>query len=66
MQKQRHPAAPVANSIENAAKRLGISRAGLYNLLALGEIRAVKVGARRLIPETELQGFITRRLGPLE
>src|SRR5688572_28318187 len=51
-------AVPVANSIEVAAERLGISRSGLYNLISIGQIKAIKIGGRRLIPESELQSIV--------
>jgi excisionase family DNA binding protein len=49
-------------STTEAAKRLGISRATVYELLARRELASLKVGARRLIPDVELQRYIAARL----
>lgn len=46
------------NSIEVGIERLGISRAKLYKLLGSGELRSVKIGKRRLIPEQAIIDFI--------
>lgn len=61
-QNQQATTAPVANTIEVACERLGISRSGLYNLISIGQIKAIKIGGRRLIPESELQGIVARGL----
>ena len=49
------PALPAALSIPEAAKRLSISRAHVYNLIDRGEIRRVKLGRRALIPVSEIE-----------
>jgi excisionase family DNA binding protein len=54
--------APLLWSPAEAAKRLGLSRATLYELLAAGQIASLKVGARRLIPDEECRKFIAARL----
>lgn len=48
------PRAPQLLSIPEAARRAGISRTLIYSLIASGELRTVKVGRRRLVPEHEL------------
>ena len=48
-------APPVANTVEVACQRLGICRASLYKAMKAGKIRTVKFGARRIVPESELQ-----------
>jgi excisionase family DNA binding protein len=53
---------PLLWSPAQAAKRLGISRAKLYELLASRELASLKVGAKRLIPDAECQRFISARL----
>ena len=58
-----HPdPAPLLWSPTGAATRLGVSRATVYELLARRELASLKVGARRLIPDTEVQRFIAARL----
>lgn len=66
MNKKVSSATPLNWSIEEAAQRLGISRAGLYNLLSLKQVRSIKIGARRLIPEAELQSFQARHREAME
>ena len=43
-----------------AAERLGLSRARLYELLASRQIGSVKIGASRRVPVTELEAFVER------
>ena len=45
-----------------AGQRLGISTRQIYTHIATGELRSFKAGKRRLIPETELQQFVARRM----
>lgn len=48
------------NEVQEACERTGIGRSKLYQLMTAGEIKSVKVGKRRLIPEEDLQGFVAR------
>ena len=48
---------------EEAAKRLGVSRARLYQLLAAGEIASLKIGSSRRVPVAELDRFVDRLMG---
>ncbi len=41
-----------------AAWQLSVSRARLYELMAAGQIRSVKIGTRRLIPRQALIEFV--------
>jgi excisionase family DNA binding protein len=52
----------LANQVPQACARLGIGRTAFYELLKSGEIRAIKVGTRTLVPESELQRFIAERM----
>lgn len=47
-------------SVEEAARVIGYSRSGVYELIAKGEIKAFKLGRRRLILMSELKAFIER------
>lgn len=49
---------PKLNTIEQASERLGICRANLYKLLGSGQLRSVKIGRRRLVPEQAIADFI--------
>ena len=52
--------APLAHSVPDAAKRIGISRSGLYNLIALGEIPVAKAGNRTLVLDDDLRTYLAR------
>jgi excisionase family DNA binding protein len=43
---------------EEAAQRLGIGRTKVYELMARGELRSVKIGAARRISATALADFV--------
>lgn len=46
---------PLAYRINDACQILQISRSHLYELIARGEIRLIKIGCRSLIPATEIE-----------
>jgi excisionase family DNA binding protein len=60
MQDSNHT--PLAHQIPAACHRVGIGRTTLYELIKQGRIRTIKVGTRTLVPESELQRFISERL----
>ncbi len=43
-----------AYSIEETAHRLSVGRNSVYNLLNTGELKSLRIGARRLIPADEI------------
>jgi excisionase family DNA binding protein len=49
-------------SVPEAAARLGIGRTFAWQLVHAGELRAVAVGRRRLVPVAELERFVAARL----
>lgn len=49
---------PRLNTIGQTVDRLGICRANVYGLLSSGELRSVKIGRRRLVPEQAIIDFI--------
>lgn len=53
-------AAPISVSVEEAASLVGHSRSGIYKAIAQGELKAFKLGKRRLILMTELRAWIER------
>ena len=55
--------APLAHPVPAACARLGVSRTTLYALLAAGELRSFKVGAKTLISEADLRKFVAEKLG---
>lgn len=53
---------PLAHSPDRAAQRLGISTRAVYALIATGELRSFKDGKRRLIPDSECQRRVQRKM----
>lgn len=53
---------PLAHSPDRAAQRLSISTRAVYTHIATGELKSYKDGKRRLIPDTELQRYVQRRM----
>ena len=47
-------------SVEEAARLVGHSRSGIYEVIASGDLKAFKLGKRRLILVTELRAWIER------
>jgi len=45
-------------SVDEAARHLGIGRSALYNELAAGRLRSLKVGRRRLVPSGALAEYV--------
>jgi excisionase family DNA binding protein len=53
---------PLAHSPEGAGMRLGIPTRAVYTLIASGELRSYKNGKRRLIPDSECQRLVQRKM----
>ena len=47
---------------EEAAQSLGLSRARLYELMAEGSIRSLKIGRARRVPIAEIKNWIDSEL----
>lgn len=47
-------------SVEEAARLTGYTRSGIYEVIASGDLKAFKLGKRRLILMTELRAWIER------
>lgn len=55
------PAAPAQRklcTIPNVCAQLDVGRSSVYNLIADGSLRRVKIGARTLIPQADVDAFI--------
>lgn len=50
--------APLAWSIDETARSIGISRAKLYDEIKAGHLRSIKIGRRRLIPVADAVAYI--------
>lgn len=46
--------------IEEAAEELGISRSGIYRALDRGDLKSVRIGARRLVSMESIDALIER------
>jgi excisionase family DNA binding protein len=53
----RAPAPDRLLSVDEAARMLGVGRTSLYQEIQAGRCRSVKVGRRRLIPESSLAEY---------
>lgn len=49
-------------TVDQTIDRLQVKRAKLYQLLMSGELRSITIGRRRLVPESELDAFVARKL----
>lgn len=52
------PSRKLAYSLDEASHQLSISRRHLYDLLNEGKVRSSKLGARRVIPHSELERLL--------
>ena len=50
---------PLARSVDDAARAIGISRSFIYKLARLGSLRLTKIGNRTVILESELDRLLT-------
>ncbi len=64
MQTQQLNASPnrLGYSVMEAASALGLAPSGLWKLIALGKIRSVKIGNRRIISAQEIQRLLNEGL----
>lgn len=55
-----HPLTPsrIAYPINETADLLGVSRRTVYELIARGELRSVRIGARQRVPAAELERLL--------
>ena len=54
------PPPPLAVSPAVAGAMVGLCRASIYNLVARGELKAVKIGRATRIPVAELERLVAR------
>lgn len=52
--------APLLYRPEEAALKLGVSRARLFELMATGDLESVKIGRSRRLPHGALVAFVER------
>jgi excisionase family DNA binding protein len=51
---------PVSYSVEDAARALGIGRSLAFRLIREGQLAAVKIGRRTVVPVKECEAFLAR------
>ena len=51
-------------TVSEAENRLRLGHTKVAELIRTGELKSIKVGRRRLIPEMAIQDFIESRLSP--
>lgn len=61
-EQQPAPSTDGAVTIKEAAKRLGVSKAHVYQQARAGALKVLRIGRSVTIPEAELQAFMRRRL----
>jgi excisionase family DNA binding protein len=49
-------------TVNEAAARLAVGRTTLYELIASHELRTIKIGRARRVPESAVEEWIVRRL----
>lgn len=49
-------------SVQEVARRLGVGRTKIYELLDRGDLRSIWIDRRRLIPNDEVPAYIARKL----
>ena len=52
--------APVSYSVEDAARALGIGRSLAFRLIREGQLKAVRIGRRTVVPVKECEAFLAR------
>lgn len=51
---------PICHSVENAARALSIGRSMAYRLIREGQLTAVRIGGRTLVPVQACEDFVNR------
>ena len=49
------------NSIETAARVIGVSRRKIYDLINAGELETIRIGRRRLVTDRQIEEFFARK-----
>ncbi|RVW01316.1 helix-turn-helix domain-containing protein [Rhodococcus xishaensis] len=55
-----NPTGASLHRLESAAQRLGVGRSTLYGLMNSGQLRSVKIGKSRLIPESAICELVAK------
>lgn len=49
---------PVANTVADVLRRVGISRTNFYQEINAGRLKARKIGSKTVVLETDLQAYL--------
>ena len=58
------PVEPICVKVNDAARMIGVGRTKLYELIALGEIEAIKLGKSTRITTASLKRLVMRQRDP--
>lgn len=58
------PVEPICVRVNDAARMIGVGRTKLYELIASGEIEAIKLGKSTRIMTASLHELVMRQRGP--
>ncbi|MGD0633323.1 MAG: helix-turn-helix domain-containing protein [Beijerinckiaceae bacterium] len=53
---------PLCNSVNRACERLGLGRTSLYELITSGDLIAVRIAGRTLIPEESMRALVEKSI----
>ena len=63
MEPSESPSQKLAYSFEEAAVLLSLSRAHLYRLIDMGELKSIQIGRLRRITRGQLESFLVKKEG---
>jgi excisionase family DNA binding protein len=49
-------------SLEDAARRIGVGRSMVYELIASGELDAIRIGRRRIVPGMAIRAYMKAKI----
>jgi len=61
-EQRRQPDSPRAYGVVDTAGQLGIGKTKVRELIAAGELRAVSIGRRVVVPGVEIDNFLARHM----
>ncbi|MDR3493356.1 MAG: helix-turn-helix domain-containing protein [Ancalomicrobiaceae bacterium] len=53
---------PLSYRVDDACRALGIGRTTLYGLIACGQLKAIKIAGRTLIPRSEIERLVAEAM----
>jgi excisionase family DNA binding protein len=59
---REHSMQPLLLTVEDASKVLGVSRSKMYEMVAAGEVRSIKIGRMRRVPRKILDEYVERKI----